>query len=465
MSDPAHLPSLTRRVLGAAAWTLSGTTISLTIRFGANLLLARILAPDVFGLAAIANVVMVGLALFSDLGFRIHIIQSQRGCDPDFLNTTWTVQIIRGFVLTVVALLIAAGLQLAASSNLIPSSSVYADPQLPLIVAVLSSTALISGFLSTKQFEAGRQLALGRVTAIELCGQIVGLIVIFAWLWFDRSIWALIAGNIAGALASTILSHAVLPGCRNSLRWDPTALQELLHLGKWIFLSSGLTFLATSADKLMLGALTGATFIGLYTIAFNLVDLPAQLISKLMGTAAFPALSHVARERARDLKRAYYKFHAPAASVAYLLAGILVVAGPSIITTLYDFRYRDAGWIMQILALSLVATPFQLAGSCFAAIGKPHLISTFLIVRLVVVVIATPICFYFFHLPGAVAAVVLSQFCSLPVIVFQLRRLGLLDVRKELTAVLLFPVGLTVGVGIDVAIRAFHSMIRVALIG
>jgi O-antigen/teichoic acid export membrane protein len=241
------------------------------------------------------------------------------------------------------------------------------------------------------------------------------------------------------------------------LSWEPIALHELLHFGKWIFLSSVLTFFATSADKLILGALTGATFLGLYTIAFNLVDLPAQLVGRLMLNAAFPALSQVARERTQDLKRVYYKFHSVAAPAAYLLAGMLFVASPMIISTLYDARYREAGWIMQCLSFSLLALPFQLAGHHFTAIGKPELISVVLVARVLGLLTATPLAFHFFQLPGVVAAIVLAHLCVVPVLAFFSWRLGLLDIRKEATATIGFPVGVAIGLGIDTALRTLHE--------
>lgn len=458
MCNPDPTPSLTRRVFGAAAWTMSSHTISLIIRFGTNLLLTRLLAPEVFGLLSIATIVLVGIALFSDLGFRDNIIQSERGSEPAFLNTAWTVQIIRGIILTCAALLIAAGLALAQKASLLRASSIYADPLLPPIIAAFSSTALISGFLSTKYFEAGRNLAFGRVFGIELCAQLLGLAVTLGWLWFDRTIWAMVAGNIMGTFVLTILSHSTLPGSHNRLHWEPRALREVLHFGKWIFLSSALTFLATSSDKLILGTLTGAAFLGLYSIAFNLVELPAQLIGRLMMNAAYPALSQVARERPLDLKRAYYKFQSVIAPAAYLLAGMLAIAGPSIIATLYDSRYHDAGWIMTILALSLVAVPLQLFAACFTAMGKPQLNTAFMFARLIGLVLAMPLAFHFFDLPGAIAAVVFSQVCALPVIVFFSLRLHLLDVKKELAAFAAFPAGLLAGFGLNAGLRALHAL-------
>ncbi len=69
------------------------------IRLGGNLIMARLLMPEMFGIMVIATTVSVVLHLLSDVGFRQNIIQSPRGNDPAFLNTVWTAQIIRGFIL------------------------------------------------------------------------------------------------------------------------------------------------------------------------------------------------------------------------------------------------------------------------------------------------------------------------------------------------------------------------------
>ena len=76
----------------------------MVIRFGSNLVMTRLLVPQMFGVMAIATVIMVGLAMFSDLGLRQSIVQSRRGSDPVFLNTAWSVQIVRGLILWLFAL-------------------------------------------------------------------------------------------------------------------------------------------------------------------------------------------------------------------------------------------------------------------------------------------------------------------------------------------------------------------------
>src|SRR5262249_13350024 len=152
-----------------------------------NLLLTRLLVPDMFGLMAIATIVMIGLAMFSDVGLRPIIVQSVRGDDAKFLNTAWTVQILRGVILWLIALCISLISFVTNHIGITPDDSVYADQRLPYVIAMLSLTLIIEGFNSTKLFEASRNLAFGRITLIEIVVQIAGLLCLFGWVFFDRS--------------------------------------------------------------------------------------------------------------------------------------------------------------------------------------------------------------------------------------------------------------------------------------
>src|SRR5262249_45926417 len=153
----------------------------------------------------------------------------------------------------------------------------------------------------TKLFEASRYLALGRVTLIELVAQIVSALCILGWILIDRSIWALVAGNLSGALLVMVLSHACLSGIANRWQWDKSAFQEVVHFGKCIFLSSILSFLVSSADRLLLGGMVDATVLGVYVIAYLFVDSVEQVSTRYIHNVGFPALCEMVRERRAEL--------------------------------------------------------------------------------------------------------------------------------------------------------------------
>src|SRR5258706_9299249 len=100
-SAPAHLQ---RRVVSGSVWTIAGYGAGQVLRLAGNLVLARLLYPEAFGLMALVSVFLQGLAMFSDIGIGPSIIQSRRGDELAFLNTAWTIQVVRGIVLWVVSM-------------------------------------------------------------------------------------------------------------------------------------------------------------------------------------------------------------------------------------------------------------------------------------------------------------------------------------------------------------------------
>ena len=100
--------------------------------------MTRLLVPEMFGVMALVATIANVIWLLSDIGLGQNIIQSRRGAEPAFLDTAWVVQIVRGLLLWGVALLLSAGLHVAALAGMLPADSVYAYPGLPIILAVAS---------------------------------------------------------------------------------------------------------------------------------------------------------------------------------------------------------------------------------------------------------------------------------------------------------------------------------------
>jgi O-antigen/teichoic acid export membrane protein len=422
--------SLRDRAFSGGAWSIAGYGVGLMIRFGSNLVMTRLLVPEMFGVMSIAIVVMVGLAMFSDLGLRQNIVQSQRGSDPVFLNTVWVVQIIRGVVLWFVALGIALLVITANVARVVPEGSVYSDPLLPYVIMVLSIGTVISGFSSTKGAEASRNLSLGRLTQIEIFNQVAGFLCMLGWASVDCSIWALVAGSLCTQLFSVVLGHVLLPGTTNRWQWDRASALDIIQFGKWTFASSILGFLVSSGDRLLLGGLVDPAALGLYVIALLMFGAVEQALLRIVGTVVFPALSEVARNQG-DMKKVYYQFHMVIGSIAYFSAGVLMVSGNALTGFLYDPRYAQAGWILELLAIVLMVTPFSIAIQSYLALGMPQLQSRILGVRLIAMYVAVPLGFNLYGLTGALWGIIISQFAGVPMFIRYNLRYGLLDMRRE----------------------------------
>ncbi|WP_284451105.1 oligosaccharide flippase family protein, partial [Methylophaga thalassica] len=299
------------RIINAGSWTIFGHLTSQLLRLLSNLIMTRILVPEMFGVMAIANIIIVGLAMFSDLGLKQNIIQSKRGEDPIFLNTVWSVQIIRGFILGFVCLVFVYILNVFNESGLISKDSVYASELLPQVLILLALSPIIQGLESTKLACANRALYLKRIVTLELVAQLFGLAFMLTWVYFDQTIWALVVGAIFSGIVKTSLSHLILPGHPNKLSWEKQSFDEIFRFGKWMFLSSILGFLISQGDKLLIGGLISSVAFGLYSIATLLYVSLEGVVSKLISNVAFPALGEINRNNPLEIKKKYYKIRLP----------------------------------------------------------------------------------------------------------------------------------------------------------
>lgn len=450
MTEPKeHVPpkreGLKQRLFRAARWTLVGYACTQVLRLGSNLILARLLAPEMFGVMAIGHMVIIGLRMFSDVGLGSGTIQSRRGDDPDYLNVVWIVQIVRGGLITLCGLMFASGLMLATNYGFLPAHSVYADPLVPKLVALLSISGLISGFDSTKIWWARRHLALAKLTKIELGSQLATTAFILAWAAISPSVWALAFGWLFSASLVMLMTHLALPGPSNRFKWDRTAFGEILHFGKWTFVSSALSFLLTSGDRLLMGGFLTTTLMGLYSIAFELLYALQAVVIRLVGFTVLPALSEVARERPEQLRQTLYRVRLPLDVACVVTAGMLTILGPSIVGLLYDKRYSDVGWMLSVLATTLLATRLGVFDQCLLAMGRPKLLSVLNGVRLVALYVSVPTGYLLFGIEGAVGAVACSALVNSVVVLTLQSRLRLLDIRREMLVVPLYALGLLAG--------------------
>ncbi len=328
------------RALRGGALTAGAYGVAQAARLAANLILARLLFPEAFGVMALVTVFLVGLAMFSDVGIGPAISQNARGDDPAFLNTAWTINVVRGGLLW--------GLSCAVAW---PLAQFYAAPELAQLLPVAGLSLLIAGFNPTRIDTANRHLALGRVVALDLVAQIVGIVAMVGLAWLLQSVWALVIGAVTGAVAKLALTWALLPGPPNRWQWEPAAAWALIHFGKWIFLSTACGFLLAQGDKAIFGAYLSLQELGLYNIGYFLGSFPILMGGAVTGRVLLPlyrehppAASHI---NAQKMARLRYGI---SAGLLGLLA-LLAFGGVALVQLMYDDRYTAAGAVVVAVAL------------------------------------------------------------------------------------------------------------------
>lgn len=328
------------RIMRSASATILGFGAAQALRLAGNLITTRLLFPEAFGLMALVAVILQGLAMFSDVGITPSILQSKRGDDPTFLDTAWTLQVFRGVMLWGVTCLIAW-----------PVAQIYGAPELLYILPVSGLTLLIAGFTTTRVETANRHLQLGHRTTLELAGQVIGLVAAIFLAWLMQSVWAIVISNIIGTLAVTWLYGRYLDGHRNSFGWEKAAAHELVHFGKWIFLSTIAGFVVLQADKLILGRFLTLAEFGVYNIGFFLASFPMMMGRQLVHRLMIPIYREIPPGAAPENFGKLRKMRFIVSAGMLALIAFVGLGGVWLVDLLYDPRYVQAGAITVLIAL------------------------------------------------------------------------------------------------------------------
>lgn len=327
------------RAMRGSALTAGSYAITQVMRLASNLILTRLLAPEAFGVMALVSVVLIGMMMFSDVGVSASISQSKRGDDPEFLNTAFTIHAFRGTMLWLLVCALAW-----------PMSLFYNAPELVWLLPAAGVTLFISGFNPTRIDTANRHLLLGRVTVLDLIAQAIGIVAMVGLALVYHSVWALVVGSIIGSLAKLVLTWKFLPGAPNRFHWDKASGRELIHFGKWIFMSTACGFLLAQGDKAIFGHYLTNQELGIYNIGFFLASFPLLLARAVNSRIMIPLYRDQHPADSAENYAKMRKFRVIVTGGTLTLLGALAVIGQPLVWFMYDARYAAAGMVVVVVA-------------------------------------------------------------------------------------------------------------------
>ncbi len=429
------MASVKQLAMRGAVLTLLGFGTTMLLRLGSNVILTRLLVPEFFGLMALISVLQIGLSLFTDVGIGQSVIQSKLGDDRQFLNTAWTIQVIRGLLVWVICVALAW-----------PMAQIYEEERLRWLIPIVAFTAVLNGFNSMSIFSLNRYLKLDKLLLFNLTGLILSIVVMVVWSLIHPTIWALVSGAWAASLYTLVGSYLLLPNSGHRFAWDRRSLDDLASFGRWVFISTTMVFFAEQSDRLILGKLLTFELLGIYNIAFTLASLPRTLIKQISNKVIFPAVSRKSEMPRHELRSKLLQQRQRVLLGLACVISIPVGLGDYIVDILYDNRYDQAMWMLPILCAGIwFAVLFYSMSPALMGIGKPIYLAQANTLRFLTIVIGVPLGFFQFGIPGAITSIALSDLPSYLAIVRGLWLEKLHCFRQDLLATLLF-VGLVMSI-------------------
>lgn len=418
---------------------VSVTILQNLLRLGSNILLARLLYPEAFGIVGIILSITFILTLSGDLGVRPFLIRNKNGGKSEYLDTVWTIQLFRGLVLCI--------LLIFASETV---SEFYHADELHLPLLVISAIFIFNGFESTAFIEAERNQRISKVLWIESCIYAFQVIVILLFSYYYRSHWPMVFGILLGAALKTAFSYILFENTIRKIRLNRSVAIELWNFAKFVIWTSVVTIVLSQLDRILIGRNFSLELMGVYSIAVNLTTAAGVFVFSYFDRVFFPEISKIIRENKHDLCYKYYQIQSKISPILAFCCAAGISLGPLLINILYDDRYQQAGHFVSLLMIGpLLLTICAGAERCMVASGYIEAELKCQIIRILWIFSTVFVAFQHFGIVGIILSFSTMNFLPKIYLIYRLKQIGVFSARHEFILILMACLGFLFGKGIS----------------
>lgn len=401
-TGPAGEPPLTARVVRGAAWVFVGKIVGRGLQLITVVVLARLLTPEDFGLFGIVMLAVAALETFSETGFGTALIQRKDNTEA-YLDTAWTVQVIRGFAL--------AGIMYAVAPAV---AWFFNEPRAVPLLRMMCFVEVLRGFRNIGIIYFRKELQFHKQVAYNLLGSLASVAVGIPLAFCLRSVWALVWAALAGASAGCLFSYVLHP-YRPRPRFQTAQALELFRFGRWLLGMSVVVFISTNLDRVVLGKVLGTVALGLYHVAYMISIMPATQVTHLTNAVMMPTYAKLQTDR-RRLGNAFSQVFEVVMSLAVPLSAFVMLTAPQIVLGLLGPQWEAAIVPLRILAIAgLIRAIAATGGPLFVGAGHPHMDFWMNLGRASIIALLVYPFTKWLGVPGAALAVVLGLAATLPI--------------------------------------------------
>lgn len=317
--------SLAQRATRSGVWVLMSYGLARGLGIIRSVFLARLLDPTDFGVMRYVDIVVGLLAVVTELGVGAAVIYRQRD-DKEFLSTAWLTSFLRGCLLCVLAILVAA-----------PAARFFNEPLLQPVLRVMSLIFIISGMNSIGLFLVQRELDFRKLTWLEITASLLSLFASVVAAYVLRSTWALVIGAFVQVIVMMLGSYIVAPFWP-IIRWSKQAFRSIFSYGRYLLGADLINYALTYGDNALVGKMLGSEQLGLYGLGYDLANTPTNSVVPVIGKVAFPTYAKIQAD-VPLLRKAYFQVLKMISLVVVPIVGGMFVLAPMLIGVLYGPKW------------------------------------------------------------------------------------------------------------------------------
>jgi O-antigen/teichoic acid export membrane protein len=351
------LTNLRQRTISSGLVTAAAQAAQFFLNLAYIMVLARLLAPQDFGLVAMVTTVMGFLRIFQDAGLSMATVQRQDITHAQVSNLFWVNMAVGGLT----TLLVAASAPAVAWF--------YREPRLIAITLVLSITFVLTSAAVQHIALLNRQMRFGVIAVIDVVSMLAGYLTGIGMALSGYGYWALVNATVTQVAIKLVLTWSIS-------RWRPrspsrnTQTRHLLRFGANITAGSLMYEIARGADSLLIGRFFGAAAIGLYSRGSILLMRPLQQFIVPINAVLIPALSRTQEEHDR-YRRTFLQVFEAIALIGFLFSGLLFALSHPVTLAVLGPKWEGAVVIFASFTMAALAYPLMAAPSwLFASQGR-----------------------------------------------------------------------------------------------
>lgn len=338
VAEPASSDRITTKAVHGVAWTVASQVVVQLTRIAVGVVLARLLTPAEFGFAAMAITVSAFIAIFTGLSLGSALVQRDRLSEADRSTAFWTTLAI-GVFFTI------AGVALADQV-----AAFFDHDQVAPLFAVLSIGFTLTALAATQQALLTRELAFRSLQVREIAATLAGGATAIVLAVAGTGAWAIIGQQLGAGLMSVILLWAASPW-RPRFMYSRASLRDLGTFGGQLMSGSLLSYFSLNGDNVLIGRFLGATALGTYALAYNVMFMPMWRLAMPIHQVAFPAYARLRSEGSRLVSSWLRGKRISSLLLAPAFLGMLAVA-PDLVPAVFGSKWHDAVPVLELLCLA-----------------------------------------------------------------------------------------------------------------
>jgi O-antigen/teichoic acid export membrane protein len=323
------------RILRGLAWKAFSTGFRQLSRIAVAVILARLLTPHDYGVAAMALVFSSLVIIFSDLALGAALVQRRELSERDRSTVFWTSAAI--------------GLAFALGGFALsgPLAAFYGEPEVQPLFAALSISFLVTALSTTQTALLTREMDFRSLELRMMAGTVAGGIVGIVAALRGHGAWAIIAQQLTITIVSTTLLWSFSP-------WRPKlvfSLDSLRNLGGFslnVFTTRVIFYFNNNADNILIGRFLGSSALGIYAVAYNVMLAPLSRIAAPVVEVFTPAFARLQDDTERMASLWLRALRLVGTLMIPGMLGLVLVA-PEFVHVLLGERWSDAVPVIQIL--------------------------------------------------------------------------------------------------------------------